>query len=405
MKIIVQKFGGTSVSTHESRCACVNKIKKSLDEGYMVVAVVSAMGRKGAPYATDTLLTLPYDQGLDKRDRDLIMSCGETISSVVFSSLLNSQGINANAVTGFQAGIITNTDFGYGKCELIYCDYIKTMLDQGCIPVVTGFQGLGGYGEIVTLGRGGSDTTAALLGSALKAERIDIFTDVDGIMTSDPRIVKNSVIIDEISSEEVFQMAAQGAKVIHPNAVEAATLGGIDMYIKNTFTDSNGTRITPDLLIHNPKDINDAVSSVACLKNRAQVSISTIGEEDESVILRDLANDGISIDLINIFAHSMVFTIGMEDVECAKKVFEKLNLSYETIENLSKITAIGSKMRGVPGVMAKIVKALLAAGCVILQSADSHMHISCLVHDYDDDKAVIAIHDEFELGKEKHKPI
>lgn len=401
MSTIVQKFGGTSVSFHEGRQHCAKKIINEVKQGNSVVAVVSAMGRKGEPYATDTLLNLIYDDSSTNRDRDLLMSCGELISSVVMASLINSMGYSACAVTGFQAGIATDGASGEAKCEYIDCRYIKNLLDKNIIPIVTGFQGIHNGIEITTLGRGGSDTTAALLAGALRAERVDIFTDVDGIMTADPKIVKNASIIDVINCEEVFQMAEQGAKVIHPRAVLATLRGEVDMFIKNTFNESDGTKITYDLRVSETRTSDSVITAIASMENRAQVIINKVEENRDSIILKELAEKSISIDLINIFADYMVFTIDEKDVDEAKEIFDAENLDYRIIEHLAKITAIGSKMRGIPGVMARIVTALLEADCEILQSADSHMHISCLVKKQDEKKAINALHNTFKLGKNK----
>ena len=401
MNIIVQKFGGTSVRTEDSRRLCGQKIINEIKKGNKVVAVVSAMGRLGDPYATDTLLELVNGSKAQKRDMDLLMSCGEIISSVVLSSLLNTMGYKASAVTGFQAGIVTNGECGNAMCEYIDGNYIHTLLKNNIIPVVTGFQGLHDGIEITTLGRGGSDTSAVLIASALKAERVDIFTDVDGIMTADPRIVKDAQIIGEMYAGEVLQMAQQGAKVIHPRAVEAALRGEVDLYIKNTFNETPGTKIGHDVSVNETRNNFSVITSVASMKNRAQVKINKIKENEDSLILNEMAKKGISIDLINIFVDSFVFTIDMNDIKKAKEIFESKSLDYLIIENLCKITAIGTKMHGVPGVMATIVRSLLDAGCEILQSADSNMHISCLVREEDEKKAVNALHSTFRLGENK----
>ncbi|MBN2880287.1 MAG: aspartate kinase [Clostridia bacterium] len=400
MAVIVQKFGGTSVSTEENRHRCLQKIITEIENGNQVVAVVSAMGRKGEPYATDSLLELIKDEKTNKRDIDLLMSCGEIISSVVISAMLNSEGYRANAVTGFQAGIMTNGDSGSAMCEYINCSYIKALLDDNVIPIVAGFQGLHDGIEITTLGRGGSDTTAALIGAALHAERVDIFTDVDGIMTADPRIAADARIIESMYGGEVLQMAQQGAKVIHPRAVEAILRGEVNMFIKNTLNDTPGTMITYDISVNETRNNDSVITSIASMKNRSQIIINKIAENEDSDILNEMAKQGISIDLINIFTDHFVFTIDSGDAEKAAGIFDTKGVDYKIIDNLCKVTAIGTKMHGVPGVMARIVTALLNEGCEILQSSDSHMHISCLINAQDENKAVNALHKTFHLGKE-----
>ena len=233
MKILIQKFGGTSVSTHERRLLVIHKIVTAIEEGYNPVVVVSAMGRKGEPYATDTLLSMISDKFKEANPLsvDLLMSCGETISTVIMSDELNKAGIKALPLTGGQAGIITNDSFNNASVLRVQTSKLMDILQRKELPVVAGFQGQNEDGFITTLGRGGSDVTASLLGVALNAEEIHIYTDVDGIMTADPRIVPEASLIKEISYNEVFQFAVQGAKVIHPRAVDLAMKGNIPLVI------------------------------------------------------------------------------------------------------------------------------------------------------------------------------
>jgi aspartate kinase (EC 2.7.2.4) len=234
MKIIVQKFGGTSVATHEVRLKAVQKIINAKRSGFQPVVVVSAIGRRGEPYATDTLIDYATDiyQDIHPREKDLIMSCGEIISAVVMSNTLKSKGYEARALTGGQAGIITNSQYTDADILEIRPDKIYQIIENGRIPVVAGFQGVTADGEITTLGRGGSDVTAVALGEALSASCIEIYTDVDGIMTADPRIVSNASVIQHISYSDVLEMASEGAKVIHPRAVEFAMRSNIPVFIK-----------------------------------------------------------------------------------------------------------------------------------------------------------------------------
>lgn len=227
MRISVLKYGGTSVASELGRSRIVEQVGKSLQEGFAPVVVVSAIGRKGDPYATDTLIHLLEAPELDYRSRemDLLMSCGEMISAVMITNLLKKSGIQATAFTGFQAGIQTDSTFGDARILSVNPEGILGALEAGQTVVVTGFQGIDAAGNITTLGRGGSDTTAAVLGVALNAERIEIYTDVEGVMTADPRIVKDARIIDQISHEEVYQMASAGAKVVDHKAVAIAREG------------------------------------------------------------------------------------------------------------------------------------------------------------------------------------
>lgn len=394
MSLILMKFGGTSVSTNEARRAAYKKVVEVIDRGDKVAIVISAMGRRGDPYATDTLLSL-VGPTVNKRDKDLLMSTGELISAVVMSDMLNDNGYAAHAVTGYQAGVFTDEVHGSAKCVSVNPAYLNELLEKGITPVITGFQGTFGSHEITTLGRGGSDTSAVIIGAALKADLVEIYTDVDGIMTADPKIVEKAKFIDLINTDELFQMAEQGANVIHPKAVEISKDHGLKMCVRNTFSDAQGTTIINENLVHDPVNLNDVISAIALLKNRVQFNISRVAEQEEHKLLSLLAKKNISLDLINIFEDSIIFTIDSSDLLECEKTVQAEGVSYIKRENLSKITAIGAKMHGVPGVMAKIVAALLENGIEILQSADSHLSISCLIKDKDGEKAANALHREF----------
>ena len=246
MRIVVQKFGGTSVVTPGSRQDVVERIKEALSEGLQVAVVVSAMGRAGDPYATDTLLgLLGDDQGADAdpRDRDLLAACGEIISCVVLAHTLRSRGIPAVALTGREAGIVTDDNFGNARIVRAEPDRVLDHLRQGRVAVVAGFQGATEDGQVTTLGRGGSDTTAAVLGAALRAERIDIFKDVPGVYTADPRLVPDAAMLERVTYREIVELAHSGAKVVHPRAVEIAMAGRIPMRILATDGRRPGTLV------------------------------------------------------------------------------------------------------------------------------------------------------------------
>ena len=213
-----QKYGGTSVSTKEKRSKIIEKVKKTINDNKEVIVVVSAMGRKGDFYSTDTLLSL-ISKDTSKISRDLLISCGEIISAVILSDELRKEGINSIPLTGGQAGIITDKNYGNAKIIDFKKENILKTLSDKKVPVVCGFQGITKDGTITTLGRGGSDTTAGIVGAELDARRIEIYTDVDGIMTADPKIVKEASVIKIINYEEVFQLADHGAKVIDRKSV------------------------------------------------------------------------------------------------------------------------------------------------------------------------------------------
>lgn len=222
MKIIVQKFGGTSLDSADKRSVAIEHIEDARSKGYGVVVVVSAMGRNGEPYSTDTLLSLVSEDDIAARDKDALMACGEVISAVKFANSLGKRGIAAVVLNGQQAGILTDCNFGNAQVLDVQPQRIFDALQLGQIPVVTGFQGASQEGDITTLGRGGSDTTAVLVGVALGAECVEIFTDVDGIMTCDPRIVSSAQSLTHLSYQEMNSLVLNGATVLHPSAVQVA---------------------------------------------------------------------------------------------------------------------------------------------------------------------------------------
>ncbi|APM38805.1 aspartate kinase [Clostridium kluyveri] len=396
MKIVIQKFGGTSVSTHERREQVVNKILKAKDKGFCPVVVVSAMGRKGQPYATDTLLSLIKEDFKIKNPLgvDLLISCGEIISTVVLADELLSQGLKAVPLTGGQAGIITDDNYNNASVLKVKKERLLNLINEGKIPIVAGFQGESESGHMTTLGRGGSDVTASILGVALDSESIEIYTDVDGIMTADPGIVSEAFLIEQISYNEVFQFADQGAKVIHPRAVKIAMSGNIPLVVKNTLNDCKGTIITNSVIGESDK----VISGITSMDNRIQVTVSyNKNDRIYNTLLDEMANNSISIDLINVFPSKQIFTIDNKDIDNFKIIAENLELVYSLIENCSKIALIGSGMRGIPGVMARILKVLYEEGIEVLQTADSHTTIWCLVKGSETRRAINALHKEFLL--------
>ena len=409
MKIVVQKFGGTSLSTPEILERAVQKVINAKRGGFQPVVVVSAIGRKGDPYATDTLINMNMDicKDIHPREMDLLMSCGEIISAVIFTNTLKSRGYEARAFTGGQAGILTDQNFSQADILEIKPTRIIESIESGRIPVVAGFQGITEQGDITTLGRGGSDITAVALGEAIGAFSVEIYSDVDGIMTADPKIVPNASVLSQISYSDILELASKGAKVIHPRAIEYAIRGNIPVFIKSTCKCTPGTLISlgQERSIGLDKKISKrVVTGIAHITGRVQI---TIYEDDPILnnhLLTQLAGNNISIDIINIFPDKMIFTIDDEKKQDAKDIIEKIGCDYSMIENCSKISAVGSKMRGVPGVMSTIVGALTRNNIQILQTADSHTTISCLVKGEDTAKAVIALHEEFQLYKTEMSP-
>ncbi len=395
MDIVVQKFGGTSVSSEENRKLVIKKIKSAIKDGYKPVVVVSAMGRKGSPYATDTLLSLIDEEFKRNNTRalDLLLSCGETLSTVVMCNDLLKEGIEAVPLMGGEAGIKTDNNFNNASILNVDPKNILKVLDDGRIPVVAGFQGISEEGSITTIGRGGSDVTGAILGAALKAKEVQIYKDVDGIMTADPRIVSQASLIESISYDELFQFAEQGAKVIHPRAVEISRRYNIPLVIKNTLSDCAGTKISSY-----GEDNSRIIIGITHMSNRIQIRINGSSNEPGNNIFHILAKEGISIDLISVFIKDKIFTINESDLEKFKNIADSLKVTYEYTKDCSKISIIGAKMRGIPGIMSRIIKALEEGHVDILQTADSHTTIWCLVESSKVKDAINLLHNEFKLG-------
>ena len=249
--IIVMKFGGTSVQTEESRRQVIKHIRRNIESGKNVVAVVSAMGRKGDPYATDTLISLFKDVGepVNPAELDSVISIGERLSSAYFSHLLTMNGMPAAAFTGGQAGILTDDNPGNAEILEINTSKICKALRAGKIVIVAGFQGVTSEGDVRTLGRGGSDTSAVALGSSLGAEVVEIYSDVDGIANCDPRQIPEAVFMDSVSVTQILSMANEGSKVIHPRAVKASLKTKTQIVVRNTFNEQSGT-----IIFHNAPD-------------------------------------------------------------------------------------------------------------------------------------------------------
>ncbi|GKU82526.1 aspartate kinase [Niallia sp. NCCP-28] len=405
MKIIVQKFGGTSVRDEEARNKAKEHIEDALQQGYKAVVVVSAMGRKGEPYATDTLLSLigGAENRLSKRENDLLLSCGEIISSVVFTEMLVNNNIKATALTGAQAGFLTNDDFNQARIIEMDVARLKKELEIVDVVVVAGFQGASANGDTTTLGRGGSDTSAAALGAALDAEVIDIFTDVEGIMTADPRIAENARPLSVVTYTEVCNMAYQGAKVIHPRAVEIAMQAKVPIRIRSTYSKGLGTLVTTISPENMGSDIKERpVTGIAHVAPVTQVKVFAKKDQYDlqAQVFKAMANEEISVDFINISPNSVVYTVSAEMTAKAISILEQMGYEPVVERDCAKVSVVGAGMAGVPGVTFKIVTALSKEGIRILQSADSHTTIWVLVKQEDLKKAVNVLHDAFELEKE-----
>jgi len=403
VKILVQKFGGTSVANRQLRQAAAEHVEDALKDDYSVVVVVSAMGRRGDPYATDSLLgVVDEPTAAAERDLDILMSCGESISAVVFASLLRSRGHEVVVFNGPQAGIITNDDYGNARILEIRTGRILEALNAGKVVVVTGFQGMTLDGDITTLGRGGSDTTATALGVALDAEYVDIFTDVEGIMTADPRIIGEAHKLHRVTYGEICNMAYQGAKVIHPRAVELAMQKNIPVRVRSTQSKDPGTLVTNAFEVLEKSVLSDryvtAITQSAPVV-QLQVRDSVVPQTE---ILNTLAAANISLDVILVSPGLMMFTVAEAKAKAAEATLERLGVTPKVVRQLAKVSAVGAGMTGVPGVMARVVAALASKEVEVLQSSDSHTSISVIVPESKMSIAVRALHDAFALHESEN---
>ena len=405
MKIVVQKFGGSSLTTAEMRQKAASHVKKAWDNGLFPVVVVSAIGRMGNPYSTDTLIKQveEVNNQYSLRNMDMMMSCGEIISAVIMAETLNSIGLKAEALTGWQSGIVT--DDRYGNARIVSVDHtrIKQSIDLRIVPVVAGFQGVTENNEVTTLGRGGSDTTASVLAYALDADCIEIFTDVDGVKTADPRLVPDAQTLKCLTYQEVVELAHLGAKVIHPRAVEIAMEKGIPLRILSTET-GKGTLVIGQQEKCDQSDIQDRVATgIAHMSRRTQVRIYgsfDFAKTDLAIKIFDvLAQYEVSLDLIHLSQDLIAFTVESEKADLVKKVLAPYELNIEIKSGFAKVSIVGAGMHGVPGVMARIVRCLGKEKISVFQTTDSHANISCLIQEEELPRTVHILHEEFSLSK------
>lgn len=408
MRIIVQKFGGTSLATAAYRERVADHVAAARQRGLVPVVVVSAMGRAGDPYATDTLIEMASGvcHDIPPREMDLLISCGETISSAIMGATLRRRGEPAIVLTGRQAGIVTDATYGDARILRVEPDNVLRNIESGNLCVVAGFQGGTESGELTTLGRGGSDTTAAALAVALRAELVEIYTDVEGVKTADPRIVPEARTLRVVSYEEIFQMAHQGAKVVHPRAVELAMRANVPVRVRSTFENDDGTLITHYFEATGGwagLGGSRIITGVTHLADVTQVTVLTAGEAagpDVNVrVFKSLAEAGISVDLINVSPNRRSFTVPRGDAVTACAILEDQGFTVESTENCAKVSIVGSGMHGLPGVMAMVSEALAEERIEIMQTADSHVTISCLVRRGDMERAVQALHRRFGLAQ------
>lgn len=395
--IVVQKFGGSSLATPELREIAASRVIGLRNAGKAPVVVCSAIGRAPDPYATDTLAALvePVNDG---PNRDLLISCGEAISCAVFAELLISLGAPAQAVTGAQAGVLTDETWGDAKILGVDPTHVRNLIERGIVPVVTGFQGSSRHGATTTLGRGGSDLTAIAIGEALTAEAVEIYTDVSGVMTADPKRIAGAHTVERVNYAEMVELAGNGAKVMHHKAATLAHDTSTPYVVK-------GLRSNVGTLIDDgaPIDREKPVTGITSLRDITFMRI--IQGEDvqhradiDLQIFQRLAEHGVSIDMINVNNAGVFFVCDAENVDTVRRELQNLNLALRVRPNCAKLSIVGAGMRGTPGVMYRVVRAVTEAGVEIIHSTDSNITISILVPEEDTVRAEQALHNFFRLG-------
>ncbi len=403
--VIVQKYGGSSLADAEHIHNVASRIQARKDDGVDVIVVVSAMGD-----STDELISLSQDvtngQTPDAREMDTLLSTGELVSSTLMAMALKSRGYNAISLSGTQAGIKTDTVHGSARIADIKTDRLHRELDKGRIVIVAGFQGLNESGDITTLGRGGSDTTAVALAVAVEAERCEIYTDVEGIYTTDPRLTDKARKLAEIGYQEMLEMAVLGAKM-NPRSIELGAVYNMPVYVASSFSNEPGT------LIHGGEhtmEVRKAVTGIAVDRNVGKITVRGVIDRPgvAAGILQPLADAGVSVDVIVQNASSdgttdFTFTVAQASVDTAAGVIEKQSdVEYAELvagSNLAKVSIVGTGMENAPGYAARMFSTLSEVGVNIDMITTSEIRITTIIERDQVQKAVQALHDAFELEK------
>ncbi|HEY8813734.1 MAG TPA: aspartate kinase [Candidatus Dormibacteraeota bacterium] len=402
--MIVQKYGGTSVGTAARIRRVSRRIAATVKRGEQVVVVVSAMG-----HTTDRMIALAQSVNPEPpaRELDMLVANGETITAPLVAMCLQGMGVAAISLSGLQAGVRTSAQHSRARIQDINPGRILEALREGKVPVVAGFQGVTESLEITTLGRGGSDTTAVALAAALKADSCEIYTDVDGIFTADPRVVRNARKLAFIRYDEMLELAAVGARVMHPRAVEIGELYSVPIHVRSSFNDSVGTMIVAQV----PMEERQRVRGIAQETNVAKITVLGVADRPgvAAAIFEPLGKAGISVDVIvqNIgrSGHTdLTFSVAESDLKAAVKLvrsaLKKIGArSIASAGGIAKLSIVGTGMLGTPGIAARMFRALADAGINIEMISTSEIRITCLVARDQVEKGVRVLHKTFELEK------
>ena len=406
--IIVQKFGGSSVANTDRIKNVAKRVAATKRKGHDVVVVVSALGD-----TTDDLLELAskISSCPPKRELDMLLATGEQVSVALLAMALNELGFEARSFTGAQVGIITDSSHTKAKIMDISSDRLKKVLAKGKIAIVAGFQGMDIDQEITTLGRGGSDMTAVALAKVLKAELCEIFTDVKGVYTADPRVVKSARKLKTISYEEMLELASMGAQVMQTRSMEVAGKYNVPMHIRSSLSPEEGTIVTKEV-----KDMEDVlVRGVTANKKEAKITVCDVPDKpgEASRLFQKLADSDVNVDVIiqNVSrtgSTDISFTVGRKDLarteQVVKAIAKKIGAKGVKIKNdIAKLSVVGIGMRSHSGVAAKMFKTLALEKINIDMISTSEIKISCVIAEKNADRAVRAVHKAFDLGLAKTK--
>jgi len=402
-KMLVQKFGGTSLADASRIEVVADIIAKTVSEGNKVAVVLSAMGEE-----TDRLIDLAKSIHTEPnlREYDALVSTGEQISVALMAMALRKRNLKAKSYTAYQLGIKTNKTHGRARIVDVKVDKLKKQLKKGVIPVITGFQGMNDEGDITTLGRGGSDTTGVALAVALQADECQIYTDVDGVFTTDPRICSKARLLDQISFDEMLELSSTGTKVLQLRAVEYASKHDMPIRVLSSFSESKGT------LVEEKEDMErPVISALSSIDTEAKLTIRGVPDLPgvAAKILGPVSDAGIDVDVIvqNISADNttdFTFTVDQSDAVAAEKILKETSESLgggsiEVDDDIAKVSIVGRGMRGQSGIASKMFQALADHEINILMITTSEIKISVVIQKGLMEKAVNALHDTFQLDK------
>ena len=402
-KLLVQKFGGTSLEDANRIEVVADIIAKTISEGNKVAVVLSAMGEE-----TDRLIDLAKSIHAEPnlREYDALVSTGEQISVALMAMALSKRNLKAKSYTAYQLGIKTNKTHGRARIVDVKVDKLKKQLKKGVIPVITGFQGLNDEGDITTLGRGGSDTTGVAIAVALQADECQIYTDVDGVFTTDPRICTKARLLDQISFDEMLELSSTGTKVLQLRAVEYASKHDMPIRVLSSFSESKGT------LVEEKEDMErPVISGLSSIDTEAKLTIRGVPDLPgvAAKILGPVSDAGIDVDVIvqNISADNttdFTFTVDQSDAVAAKKILKETSESLgggsiEVDDDIAKVSIVGRGMRGQSGIASKMFQALADHEINILMITTSEIKISVVIQKDLMEKAINALHDTFQLDK------